>query len=985
MSTSRQRAKEVFLSARDLPEAERDGFVSAACAGDAELEACVRRLLAADVQDASSGHSVVRFFEEVVGGDIQVALRAPGKSVLPSHAGVDEELAPRRGPYRVLGELARGGMGVVLKSRDQDLGREVAMKVLHGDAFVQPETVQRFIEEAQIGGQLQHPGIVPVYELGRTDDEQPYFTMRLIEGRTFASLLEEREHPRADRARILDVFADVCQAMAYAHSRGVIHRDLKPANVMVGAFGEVQVVDWGLAKVLEASEAKPGVAPPETTPPAVETLRSDGTGSHSIAGAVMGTVAYMPPEQARGEIDRLDERADVFALGAILCEILTGRPPYAEELELALLQAAQGELDEAHGRLQETEADDALVALAGDCLQPERDDRPPTAGVVAERMRAYQESVEERALAARIEAAEARVHASEERRARRLTLGLAASVCVTIVAVGGGWLWTEAQSAERERESAARVAAALEDAAREEALERWPEAVAAAERAVALAGDEDASVKVRERATTALASIEARARSAIHAADVARENEALLAALLDMRTPPGHGVYPTDWVTVDLAYGELFYELGLDPDEGDVEDAVDVLVERGLGPDFAEGLDAWALVRVKAEDGEGAKRLQALANALDPNPVRRRLRTAIASGESSELERFRNEEDLAALSHASLLLLGAGLWQKSELAEAVVRRTVELEPDDFVSRLLLARVLNRLDRHAEAARHFTAAVALRPDNVVAWHERGVNLEELGDHAAAAELYRRVTERWPDEGHLLGHLGLALFFQGRFEESHGVFLRAVEAAPEDPQAVGNLGVVQVRVGDLAGARQSLERAIELDPGNARHWNNLGSAAVAAGDPDAALRHFRRAAQVQPNAKYLAGVAWHTATLDGFEQRDLTGAVTLAERSTRLAPDDADHWNTLGVVLYRHGEPLAAIEALERAHALRAAPDAIDCLFLAMAHAKLEDGAEARKWYDVAVRRIGELESPHELLPSFHAEAQRLLGIEEEESD
>src|SRR5262249_61748115 len=140
-----------------------------------------------------------------------------------------------RGNYELHGEIARGGMGVILKGHDRDLGRDVAVKVLKRELAQREEIVARFVEEAQIGGQLQHPGIVPVYELGLLADERPYFTMKLVKGRTLAALLAERAAPDSDRARCLAILEQVCQTMAYAHSKGVIHRDLKPANVMVGA------------------------------------------------------------------------------------------------------------------------------------------------------------------------------------------------------------------------------------------------------------------------------------------------------------------------------------------------------------------------------------------------------------------------------------------------------------------------------------------------------------------------------------------------------------------------------------------------------------------------------------------------------------------------------------------------------------------------------------------------------------------------------
>ncbi len=146
-------------------------------------------------------------------------------------------------------------MGAIIKARDADLGRDLAIKVLLDRHKDDPDVLARFIEEAQIGGQLQHPGIVPVHELGQFVNQRPYFSMKLVEGETLASLLHAREDPSDDLPHFLGIFEHVCQTMAYAHSRGVIHRDLKPANIMVGAFGEVQVMDWGLAKVLDAESS----------------------------------------------------------------------------------------------------------------------------------------------------------------------------------------------------------------------------------------------------------------------------------------------------------------------------------------------------------------------------------------------------------------------------------------------------------------------------------------------------------------------------------------------------------------------------------------------------------------------------------------------------------------------------------------------------------------------------------------------------------
>ncbi len=231
--------------------------------------------------------------------------------------------------YEDLGPLGEGGMGEVRRVRDRDLNRTMAMKVIRADLMKHPAVLARFVEEAQCSAQLQHPGIVPVHELGRTRDGRVYFTMREVRGRTLGDVIAEvHRAPEADWAaglrRLVQAFRKVCEAVGYAHSRGVVHRDLKPANVMLGEFGEVLVLDWGLAKVR-------GVRDRAAEAGDLDVVVTDRSSKGTVAtrmGAVAGTPAYMPPEQARGEIDRIDAQSDVYALGAMLYEILAGRAPY---------------------------------------------------------------------------------------------------------------------------------------------------------------------------------------------------------------------------------------------------------------------------------------------------------------------------------------------------------------------------------------------------------------------------------------------------------------------------------------------------------------------------------------------------------------------------------------------------------------------------------------------------------------------------------
>src|SRR5689334_1648079 len=287
---------------RPLPADARPGTCPACL-----LRAGLEPGSSAEPLDASDGASVTIGFESTnpgrVLGSLARSIGSIPRLLLPDTRDDDRGLAvikpssdempppaERGDRYLLFGEIARGGMGAVLKGRDPDLGRDLAVKVLLESHEDRPDMVRRFVEEAQIGGQLQHPGIVPVYELGVFADRRPYFTMKLVNGRTLAELLRERPDPGHDRPRFLGIFEQVCQTVAYAHARGVIHRDLKPSNVMVGAFGEVQVMDWGLAKVLRAPDGSPAEPEPDHAEEVrVRTIRSDSDADASRAGSVMGT------------------------------------------------------------------------------------------------------------------------------------------------------------------------------------------------------------------------------------------------------------------------------------------------------------------------------------------------------------------------------------------------------------------------------------------------------------------------------------------------------------------------------------------------------------------------------------------------------------------------------------------------------------------------------------------------------------------------
>jgi len=316
------------------------------------------------------------------------------------------------GRYTEKGEIGRGGMAAIIRIRDQDLHRDLAMKVIpeedaaraqaEGSAGSCSPRVQRFLEEAQITAQLDHPGIVPVHDLGLDESGRFFFTMKLVKGRTLGATfdLARRGEEGWSPTRAISVLIRVLEALAFAHEKGVIHRDLKPANVMVGRFGEVYVMDWGLAKILGRPAAGEGEPESDADDSLVGTVRSDSTGCHSIAeltsyGDILGTPAFMPPEQARGRIGELDARSDIYAVGAMMYQLLAGHAPYSEPGEQRssreVLLAALAGPPEPIGELARGYPPE-LAAIATKAMERKPANRYPSAEAMAEDLHRFLEN-----------------------------------------------------------------------------------------------------------------------------------------------------------------------------------------------------------------------------------------------------------------------------------------------------------------------------------------------------------------------------------------------------------------------------------------------------------------------------------------------------------------------------------------------------------------------------------------------------------------
>ncbi len=346
--------------------------------------------------------------------------------------------------FRVRRAVGRGGMGVVFEVHDPDLNRTLAMKVIRADATPRGTTtpghvvrrVSRFLEEAQITGQLQHPGIPPIHELGTDAGGRVWFTMPLIEGHTLAEIIDlvARGESGWTTTRALGVLSRVCETMAFAHANGVVHRDLKPSNVMVGRFGETYVMDWGLARVLGRADTRDVRLENVQRLLAGESVDSSSP-IVTMEGDVVGTPAYMPPEQASGRVDEIGPRSDVFAVGAMLYHLLARVPPYrdASSPREVLERACRADVEP----LRELSPDSpgALVAICERAMALDPAQRYADMGAMSEDLRAW---LEGRVVRAYESGGWAELRAWT-RRNTRLAVALGAAALLLVLALGTFW------------------------------------------------------------------------------------------------------------------------------------------------------------------------------------------------------------------------------------------------------------------------------------------------------------------------------------------------------------------------------------------------------------------------------------------------------------------------------------------------------------------------------------------------------------------
>jgi len=815
---------------------------------------------------------------------------------------------------------ARGGIGQVWLARDTDLGRDVALKELLGSRSDHPAVVARFIEEAKITGQLEHPNIVPVYELARPagENSSPFYTMRFVRGRTLAAAIKEYHRKRQEKQagplelrQLLSHLIAVCNAVSYAHSRGVLHRDLKPGNVVVGDYGEVIVLDWGLAKLK-------GAADPQTSLMPVSVNR-DYSREGTMQGQALGTPSYMPPEQAEGRQELIGERSDVYGLGAILYEILTGEPPFeGPDTPSVLVQVVTDPPVPPRRKVAGTSRPLESVCLRA--LEKKAADRYASAKDFSEELERW--LADEPVMAWR-EAWPTRAY-RWARRHRTLVTGISAA-CLVALLLSGGIIVV------REQERARGRAVAEESLARAKELmakSRWAEARAALDRADdRLAGTTTDALLMR--------------------LDDTRRDLELVVRIENIRAQQA-GVFraPLDnTARVDQLYESAFREAESGGPGDDPEAIGARIAESAVRDSLVAALDDWAM---KTYEPERQRWILAVARKADADTIRDRLRDPDTWNDPNELARLTREVAVENLTPGLAAMIGLRIENSGDAGERLLREAQARRPQDYWFNWDLSCMLLRKNRPAEGEAFARAAIAARPDNAAAHDNLGNMLYRQGRFNEAANCYRKTLELDPGFALALLHLASVSDVQGRLEEATALCRKAVQIEPTLGPAHGGLGYALLRQGKLEEAlacyRQAIEiehadgpahvaigdlfrangrkteaedfyqEAIRINPNEAGAYNALARLRDEQGRLAEASNLYRKVIELTPNpsASHYINPGWAA-----YRQRRLDEAKTYYQKALLIEPDNAVVHNDLGLVLATLGEKDGAADHYRKA--------------------------------------------------------------------
>jgi len=859
-------------------------------AGTDDQRIAMTRDATGDEQDRRPSHnhdtvSLMPFELDTPDSDVSPATaptQAPGEDESGDLPPADIELQAQS-MFEVQRELARGGLGRVSIAHDLQVGRDVAIKEMLPRRVQSAERTERFLLEAQVTGQLEHPGIVPIYAIGMTPSGQPFYTMKLIAGRTLADLihryhlLEENDPQRTTRRHdLLRALVDVCNAIAFAHSRGVLHRDIKPSNIMVGDFGETLVVDWGLAKMFRdgntrhrRDEAVKHLGESDVTWSAVLNKTGRPRREETVEGAVVGTVPYMSPEQARGVVESLDERADIFALGGTLYEILTDDPPYNGDRTTLLDQARIGRI--VSPRKIKSNTPPALEAIFAKATAFEPDARYATARELGEDITrwldgepvsAYREPITDRI-------------ARWMRRHRTLCISTAAAMIVLLVAAGAWW--------SNDRLRVANLAGQAHELQLEgeELFHRkeYEGAINKFRQAQGKASTEPDLSEIESELVDWL-TLTNRRISARDARKNAEDRYRQFVALQDDAL--FHGMllsgYDRD-KNLDLAENKARDALAIFAVDS-MSDATPTIDDSVFSPEEVNRIRAGCLqLRMVAaavaaqprQTNDAQSPQQRAAAALDllarmDDSARQlksfHLRQAVYQLQAGNDAQFRLAmQQVDATEPASAedwFLVGELHCRQEDYRQAIhfFTEALEREPDHFWAQYYLGVCHVRLKRWPEAIVSLTASASRRPKFNYIYLLRGFAHSEMGDLEEAEEDFGYAAEIDDQYFGLYMNRGLAFLRHGRIKDAINQFQIAVSKRPDLPVAFINLAEAHRLSNQYVKAIETLDKALQRAPGSAQAYRLRALVRLQQNSPQAAIEDLDRAIALAPNGSHLS---------------------------------------------------------------------------------------------------------------------------------